>query len=422
MPRCPRWLLLALPIAAFLALAGTPVGLAQEEYDRWAEETAEIRELPLAAEIVESFLTRDELRERLPELVAEELSPAEAEAISRAWAAFGLLPPGSDFAQLYLGLLDEQVAGYYDPEEDEMVVVGDDDLDATDEFTYVHETVHALQDQHLGLAEILAAHADRSSDQVLAVTSLYEGDAMAATYDYVASHPGLAARLAMAALGGTEQVESVPPILSLGLLFPYLDGLGFVAELRATGGWEAVDAAYADLPQSTEQILHPEKYLERDAPTPVALPDLGAALGDGWQAVEEDDLGELQIAILLADLEPGEGLDLTAARVDLPEPATDAAAGWDGDRYALWASGERELLVWRSIWDSEQDATAFSRALQAYDETRLGSFYEGEIPEEVALVADDRAAMIVQDGAEVSYVLAPTYDLASAAMGLLREA
>ena len=421
MPIRPRWSALAPALVVVLLVVGTPAVLAQEEaFDRIAAETAAARELPAPAEVVEIFITPEELKRRLPEMIAEEYPPAEAEAEGRAWAAFGLVPAGTDLGQLFVDLLGEQVAGFYDPETDEMYVISaGDELGAVEEFTYSHEVVHALQDAHLGLGTIIAGGAERGDDEALAVTSLYEGDAMVASLDYLLANPALAARLALAAQPATPLLDSVPPTLSTWLLFPYVGGQAFVEALRQRGGWEAVNAAYDDLPASSEQILHPEKYFERDEPTPVAVPDLAPALGAGWAVLDEDALGELQIAVMLADLAPGEGFSERTGQLDLPEAATNAAAGWDGDRYALWANGEQEVLVWRSVWDSEEDATAFARALQAYDEARFGGLYEGEAPTDVALVGEGRAARVVQDGAAVDYVLAPSLDLADRAMAAL---
>jgi len=46
-----------------------------------------------------------------------------------------------------------------------------------------------------------------------------------------------------------------------------------------------VDAAYADVPVSTEQILHPERYPD-DRPASVELADFTHLLGDGWEEID----------------------------------------------------------------------------------------------------------------------------------------
>lgn len=423
MPASRSRLMAALAVAATLA---SPLAVAADEAQRdaTAARTAEVRELPPLAEIDDALISQQDLKDRLPGMIAEDYSREEAAADGRALIALGLLPEGTDYWQLSLDLLGDQVAGFWDQKTDEMFVIsGDGAFGPLEEFTYAHEVVHALQDAHLGLDGLMADSLDLDADAATARAALFEGDATIASYDYLAANPSLAAAIATApaATGaGADTLGSVPPALAISLVFPYLTGAEFVAALRAEGGWEAVDAAYADPPASTEQVMHPERYLERDDPTPVTLPDLAPALGEGWEPIDEDVLGELGIALLLADLQPGEGFNAFTGELALPNAANNAAAGWDGDTYALWANGDREVLVWSTVWDRESDAVAFSRALQAQTERRFSGRYEGEIPGDVAMIADDRAARILQTGSKVAYVLAPDLPTADAAMGALR--
>lgn len=420
----PRRSRLAAALGAALLLAMPLAGAADEaQLDAIAGETAELRELPPLAEIDDVFITSDELKARLPELIAEDYPPEEAAADDRAYAALGLLPEGTDLLARYLDLLGEQVAGYFDPITDEMVVLGGDgdlDLGPVEEFTYAHETVHALQDAHLGLDAITESLIDRNDDEATAIAALIEGDATVASLDYLAANPQLAAGIAFGGAPPSPVLDAAPGPLVVWLVFPYAAGPEFVAALRAEGGWAAVDAAYADLPRSTEQILHPEKYLaERDDPTPVSLPDLAPVLGAGWQLVDEDTLGELTVALLLADLGPGQGIDPFSGTLALPEAARNAAAGWDGDRYALWADGDEEALVWRSTWDSEDDARAFSRALALRTQARFGGSLTAADPDAVTLETPEATARIVRAGPDVLYLQTPSPAVADAVQGAL---
>ncbi len=392
-------LLLLLPVAVSTAAAQGQ----DAEFDRIAEETAALRGLPIETEIGEAFLTPAQLRDRLVRDLAEEYPADEVAADERALEAFGLIPAGTDLDALMLDLLGEQIAGFYDPETDEMYVIsGDEELGAVEEFTYSHEVAHALQDQTFDLERVQAAFADGTNDDAdLAVTALIEGDAVAASVEYLMANPFLAARLAATAVDGGEQIESAPPIIVQTLLSPYIAEQRFVTTLRQTGGWEAVNAAYADLPASMEQVLHPEKYLERDDPTPVPLPDLAPVLGAGWERMEENTFGELQTAIVLANQEPGQGLDS-----DLPDAAEAAAAGWDGDRYAVWTKGDEDVVVWASVWDGEAEAAEFAAAAETYGTT---------------LTEDGQVLRVEQSSAEVRFVLAPSAALADAALVALAE-
>jgi hypothetical protein len=241
---------------------------------------------------------------------------------------------------------------------------------------------------------------------------------------YLQRHPALMGALLREAGRDSPVMDEAPASVAVTLLFPYTSGVTFVDRLLGEGGWDAVDATYADMPASTEQILHPLKYLERDQPSRIALPDPAAELGAGWRVVDEDTLGELQTAVLLADFEPGEGFNGITGDVTLPEAARNAAAGWDGDRFALWedGNGERETLVWRSVWDTPEDARAFSRALAQFGNDRWNGVFNGESPDDVALVTPEIAARILLDGQEVLYVQAPDLSMADAALAALQTA
>ena len=414
---------LAAALGAALLLAAPAAGRANEaQLETIARQTAELRGLPALGEIDDVFITADELKARLPELLAEDYPPEDAAADARAYAALGLLPEGTDLLALYLELLGEQVAGFYDPITNEMVVLGEDgDVGSVEEFTYAHEVVHALQDAHLGLDPISDSLLDRNGDEATAIAALIEGDGVAASLDYLAANPDLASGVLFAGVPATPVLDAAPGSLVVWLVFPYAAGPEFVAALRAEGGWEAVNAAYEDLPASTEQILHPDKYLgERDDPTPVSLPDLAPVLGEGWNLVDEDTLGELTVALLLANLGPGQGLDPFTGALALPEAARNAAAGWDGDRYALWAAGDEEALVWQSVWDTEDDARAFARALALRTQERFGGTLDAADSDRVALETDEVTVRIVRDGTEVRYLQAPSPEVAQALLGALR--
>jgi hypothetical protein len=127
-------------------------------------------------------------------------------------------------------------------------------------------------------------------------------------------------------------------------------GLGFVQGMQSAGGWQAVDRAFAHPPNSTEQIIHPEKYVAGEAPIPVDLPkDLAARLGTGWKVGLEDTFGEFQMQVWLK-----QNTTVPAAT------AIDAAAGWGGDRVAL-VNGPNGTwgVILRTSWDADADAAAF---------------------------------------------------------------
>jgi hypothetical protein len=110
-----------------------------------------------------------------------------------------------------------------------------------------------------------------------------------------------------------------------------------------------VDEAFRDLPASTEQIIHPERY-PNDAPTPVDVPDLSAALGEEWEDLDVMGIGEAWLQVAL-------GLRLDGS------DAGSATAGWDGGTYRAWYDGSATAVVLSTAWDSPNDAREFAAAM-----------------------------------------------------------
>jgi hypothetical protein len=304
----------------------------------------------------------------------EALPPDEAMRAQRVLEWFGVVPASPPLRELLSGLLTSQVAGYYDPRSGYLVLVDDairdheiEGLDPElaqriEDGILLHEIVHYLQDVHFDLEAM--TDGDPWGDATTARHALGEGDATLVMYNYVfglelerlaharAMLEGmLAAPEAMLEMSpdlpGSDELAAAPPFLRELLLFPYLRGLVFSLELRRHGGLALVDYAFeVDPPQSTEQILHPEKWIEsRDAPmlfAPQPVPGATIEHLGSW--------GELGIGIVLGERSSAAvGADVVA----------EAAAGWGGDAYVLYAVEGGELLTWATEWDSEGDADEF---------------------------------------------------------------
>lgn len=383
--------------------AATAQGDAQRQnrYDEINREMEDIRELELLAPIDLSTKTREELRTETIADLETDYPAVDRQNDSRVLIAFGLMESDQDLGELYGELLGEQIAGYYDPETDEMVVVSDDapsaDISASDQVTYAHETVHALQDQHFNLETFLDDRENGSDDQSLAITSLIEGDATAAQIQFLIETPSLLLQLNDEMTGNdasTEALENSPAIITETLLFPYDQGQVFVGALREEGGWTRVDEAYASLPASTEQILHPEKYFDREGPVNVEIPDVAAGLGAGWKTFDTNTMGEFQTSVILDEGDVSSG------------DAEDAAEGWGGDRYTVVGTADQSVILWNSVWDSADDAEAFADVLLERESDRLGA--SADKTGATSLIESDQGIVRVQvSGDSVSYIFAP---------------
>lgn len=319
----------------------------------------ELRGLEPLAPIEPVVLTRDELRERVESDFATDTTPQESQADVLELSAFDFLGRDYDLYTALVTLQSEGILGFYDPETAEFVVVNDGALlDPAAQWTHAHEFVHALQDQYYDLDALSDETLD--SEARAAVRALAEGEAELVQYLYLFEGGYFTESEAEAILNDPEQTDGgflrdFPPVLVNDLAFPYTDGVEFVIDLYREGGFEAIDAAWANLPRSTEHILHPERYRAGDLPQLVTLAPLTDTLGAGWELLDEDILGEFYLRQYLDQQLP----TATVNRV---------ATGWGGDRYAIyWNEADATLVMaLRLVWDTPADALEFAQAYPAY--------------------------------------------------------
>ena len=312
--------------------------------------------------------------------------PAQRRADEALYVALGLLPEGTDLRAISASMFGEQVAGYYDPRTDRLRIVSGaagTGNRVVDEMVLAHELTHALEDQAFGLSlEALEA----TDDAGYAQRALVEGTAAALMYRYVERFFGREEALGglLSSAFGVGSTAALPRFVLEGATFPYVQGNVFVQELLAAAGgdWRLVDVALRTRPPlSTEQVLHPEKWLRVEVPERVSLRGVGEALGHGWSRATSGVLGEWQTAQMIAEGGPRE-----------PE----AAEGWGGDRYELWRRAGESVVVARWVWDSPRDALEFAPAARAALEESLdGDFALSRTGRRTTLVVGAGAARIL---------------------------
>jgi hypothetical protein len=319
-------------------------------------------------------------------------------------AALELVPLDYDLEAGALRLIEGRVAGYYEPEDQALYVA--DDLDAPNATeTLAHELTHALQDQTYGIGAMLAFKPGEG-DRLAAAHALIEGDAVSAMYDVVL---GSASRVDMAEfrqllVDSTEHssVASVTPsFLKASLNAPYSEGFACVQGLRRRGGWPAVDAVWRALPASTEQILHPDKLAAREPPIVMPLPSIDG-LGEGFRAVLDDGMGELDLRLAIEEWLARDSADDSddVSSSAGAAAAARAAAGWGGDRYLV---ARRDLpghparhelaFAWHLRFDTAADAVQMTEVLTrrfgsaCQDRADLGPILWRAAARDVVLVA-----------------------------------
>jgi len=305
------------------------------------------------------------------------------------------------------------VAGYYDVKVREFYLADWLELDGQKP-VMAHELTHALQDQHFNLKRF-EKWPKSESDSELAVRALVEGDATLAMTIYMTRNPLEALAFTKSILSNgiaVDQINKAPRVMRESLIFPYIQGSEWATQLYKRGGWSLVSAAFTKLPLSTEQILHPEKYFSYEQPVKVGLPDVTNLLNAGrkaqtasskqqktsadrdagfnahsttsqgqkskpgtrrsrprqvpaspatatpdakpsgppsWRRIDYDVTGEWGYYLILDQF------------LKAPADSKRAAAGWAGDRYALYEGPNvgDVFIAQMTVWDTDFDAREF---------------------------------------------------------------
>jgi hypothetical protein len=319
-------------------------------------------------------------------LAFSEQDPQEIDDNERLLVALRLAPPDVDLGAILEDLYREQVLGVYVPEERTLYVRREGKASPAQRMTTAHEITHALQDQAFDLVKLQAKYED-DADASTAVLALIEGDAVLTQQLWAQEHlsPDEQQQAMTDSGGGGQALARAPAYIRAGLFFPYVRGGFFVAELHNNGGFAAVDEAFRDPPTTTEQILHPERYLDRDEPVEVRVT---ARPGKGWSPATTYAFGEFDVRELFTEL--GQ------------QVAADAGEGWDGGE--IRSKGSDTAVGAVLAFDTPDDAAEVCDAVpQWYAEVAGGAETDG------GLYAGDRDHLSVRCAPDtVRFGLAPT--------------
>ena len=321
--------------------------------DAVLKETSELRELPILRPVKSGAQSRSEIERMIIKNLDTDTTPAEMHATEVLLRVFGLAPKNFAYKPFLIKLLTEQVAGYYDPKAQQFYLADWIELEGQKP-VMAHELTHALQDQHFNLKRF-EKWPKGDSDAELAAHALIEGDATLAMTVYLKKHPLVALAFIRSVQGqqiSSEQFKRAPRVLRESLMFPYQQGSAWAEQVYERGGWELISKAYSKLPQSTEQILHAEKYFAYEAPVKVTIPDLKQVLGPKWKLLDTDVNGEWGYYLILDEYINNTG------------ESKRAAAGWGGDQFVLYESvGSPDAFIAQfTSWDTAADAREFFAA------------------------------------------------------------
>ncbi len=325
-------------------------------------QVSRFRGLPVGQPIVKTLAKREEIEKRLLELAHELNPPSQVEVDKKALVKLGLIPRSFALAEFLRRTALLSTVSLYDPRTKTLYIAdsltGMEDGEVEDEIvvSLVMNLVHALQDRHFNLTPY-SVRVEGNDDASMARLALVLGDALAVLVDYSVSSQLLSpAQVSDVDLSFRQEIESqlgedVPEALREINVFPAVAGFKFMRSFRKWNSLEDATRLYSDFPRSTEQFMHPEKYLaQRDDPTIVEWQPPPIVLSVPWKRIDTNVLGELSLYLVLN-------------RFIERHKAVRASQGWDGDRLELFEHPNGNLaFVLRSVWDTEEDAREFAAA------------------------------------------------------------
>ena len=371
-------------------------------------EMSKLISLPILSPLKKSMRSREEIQAYLLQKMKEDKDADKRYADQKTMEKFGLLPKNYPLEQVLVKVLTEQIAGLYDPDSQEFFIA-DWTTPADQRPVMSHELTHALQDQHFHIDKWTDA-AKPNDDGELARDAVIEGSAMAAMVDYELGGKGsirdldeFDPSLFMGDVDSSPELSKAPKVLQDELLFPYLAGITFTQRvLKAGNGWADFYKVFAKPPVSTQQIMHPDLYLQGVQPATMELPPTKGVISSDWKKLDENNMGEFGVQEILKQFLP-------------KDRSTKLAASWAGDRYVIFENpkNKRTMLLFRIRLASDAAAArffgAYSEILEMkYDQRtnlmRRPNFFSFDTPEDgIFLRCMDTDCFVLEGGTRAMF-------------------
>ncbi|GEM_PF-1055806 len=383
-----------------------------------------LRGLDFKRDVPWSYKSREELMKTFSSEIQSEKNKDEMAKSSAFLTWMHLVPDGFDLSAFLGSYLSENVAGFYQPRTKTFYLTRDK-VDAElpenltqskidpQKITALHEMDHALQDQYFDLVKLMTDGRKAGNDDIdIMIRTFIEGDATYVTIDGLYKELNLDLLTASSlddvirllfCTASSKKSKQAPSFLRASFSAPYVEGFHFVKEVILQGGWDLVNGIYDDLPDSTEQILHPQKYLvQRDFPYTVSMASIADEMPEGWKKLEENTLGELQLKLVFNSIFP------SANR-------SAAYEGWGGDTYRIYTRDKELFAIWLTVWDTPKDANEFfdgyAKLLKKkYDDLKIKKETKGFILEGatgkgiVSMETRDKMVLIIENAPQALVV------------------
>jgi hypothetical protein len=295
-------------------------------------------------------------------LTTAKLNPAIARAqrIEPVLKALAIVDSDVNLGQQVQRLSTGNVPAFYDVGAKELVVKSGQ-LTSYALTKIVHEMVRADYDQHFNLNRPnLVAPDDETG---IAWDSLVEGTATRIENRFISALPTADKNSVTAEQQRLQALvpKDLPDYVLVEYAFPFGQGPALADYLMTNGGTAKVDAAFQNPPTTTEQVIHPAKYVAGEGPQAMAAPP-----ADG-PVIRSGSLGQLLLSLMLA-------------QVLAPGDAEAASDNWGADRYVAWQSGTDTCVRLTLSMDTPAATSLMGKALAAWSQNTDGTSISGSGP------------------------------------------
>jgi hypothetical protein len=280
-----------------------------------------------------------------------------------------------DVRRIRKRILLDNVGGYYDRVSKALLTLREfRNVDYVNSMILLHELRHSVQDIYFDIAFLLEQRPYSDfDDRKLALLAAIEGDAtflMVQCSDLdprlLASTQTADALISFAPVAKASMLYREPLVIKKQLVMPFIQGLRFFNSIYKKKKWNGVNRVLRRPPLSSEQILHPKKYLKNEKPHPVSV----RYAPRGYRLYHSGVVGEYYLNVLLK--QEGQHEDI------------DYARGWGGDMYHIYKHPKKPLyfLVWKSSWDKDIFCSHFYTDFRRFLEWRFkAGFKKGKVAE-----------------------------------------
>ncbi len=361
---------------------------------------------PLTRTVKKGFKDREELVEILDTMMQKEYPAEEFYADERMLKFFDLVPDDMNLEEKMKAFYMEQIGGFYNPEEKELYLIRAGQIPMLDnpiiqKTMMAHELTHALQDMKVDLESLLDEENSATSDVAMARLATTEGQASLVMLQYLLNVPTEQLpdlSLMRDMMGGSNEMmnsftefKNAPTYLKEKLaLFPYMDGAVFYKNyIQQFPDRKPIDI-YDHLPLSSEQILHFDKYLDKDYPQNLTLNNAERMMGADWKMLLDETFGEVDFRIYFQEI--GNKLDSKVA-----------AAGWDGTRFYLYENRKNNdlAMIMLTTWDSEKDVDEAAQNMKAVWEKKYPDASEFKAGYKLSIQNGKKVSVLIQKGLDL---------------------